>query len=852
MSAQVNSIQTFKEGVLSILDIIRDEVNVNEYLPIVTSALFLKKMWRKEINGMTLEEITNEIDRVTSNKDIGVHNFKAYTTVQLFFLPSLEKLKPNTLKAFLTAIDALDSSAITAYFGDAIEAIVFRLNKIVGRFGETNVQPIELTDFLLKLADLRKGDKVYNPFAGLGSFGSNLPNDVSYYGQEINESVYLQAQCRLFAKGNEHKWLHLFREDSIGQWNPRNEKYDLIISNPPFNMKVDSLDNRGRSRTAEQFLLTQGIGDLTLRGKLIVVTSARILSSEGSDKVVRKDLIENDFLEMVISFPGGLLSNTGIAFSVLVINKCKKDKGVVKFIKADSCIENISSRERKLNATALYALIMNESIMDSIRIVPNGTIADNEYNLGASRYFFSRHGKPGVMLTKLSEIMDFVSTNRKSTLQHGKVVRIRELKNDRLDFKLDVEALGAEDVPKNSYELASSALLLALRWNTLKPTYFEYKGESIFISSDIVPVTLNSEVDLEYLINELHSDQVLETLSYLREGITIPSLRRQDLLKVEIELPSMKEQLAKVKGIKEAFIAEKKKEIEAKSKILGLETELFEQNTYLRHSLAGPASNLRGSVKGLKKIIDEHILPVIPNAFDLRGNSNSTLNLGKYLAIIERDVKRISDTLSKATRVETEIDEKKLELVDIIDFLENYTNEIKSQTGLQFTIDFAFDKDAFVDEEGSPIRTYIYANIDLLTDLFNNLIKNAEIHAFCGKTGAPTEKQNHNRIEIYVMINSEMGSGREDEKEVVILVSNTGKGFPENFRISDFIRKGSKGGENAGDGFGGWYINEIVKKFNGALDIIDEQGSEGLPDTDLATSIEIILPIIQYERNENL
>ncbi len=40
------------------------------------------------------------------------------------------------------------------------------------------------------------------------------------------------------------------------------------------------------------------------------------------------------------------------------------------------------------------------------------------------------------------------------------------------------------------------------------------------------------------------------------------------------------------------------------------------------------------------------------------------------------------------------------------------------------------------------------------------------------------------------------------------------------------------------------------KKFNGEFDIIDETGSEGLPNTDLATSFEINFPIIETEENE--
>jgi len=127
-------------------------------------------------------------------------------------------------------------------------------------------------------------------------------------------------------------------------------------------------------------------------------------------------------------------------------------------------------------------------------------------------------------------------------------------------------------------------------------------------------------------------------------------------------------------------------------------------------------------------------------------------------------------------------------------------------------------------------------NSELLTDLMNNLIDNAVAHAF--------HPNWDNRIEIYLMRDNEI----DKPNEVQILFSNTGNPFPENIKYSDFIKKGTKAGVNAGDGYGGWYINEIIKKHNGSFDIIDETGIEGLTNTDLATSFEINFPI--YENGD--
>ncbi|WP_339611538.1 hypothetical protein, partial [uncultured Xanthomarina sp.] len=101
------------------------------------------------------------------------------------------------------------------------------------------------------------------------------------------------------------------------------------------------------------------------------------------------------------------------------------------------------------------------------------------------------------------------------------------------------------------------------------------------------------------------------------------------------------------------------------------------------------------------------------------------------------------------------------------------------------------------------------------------------------------QNNDQDKIEFFIsMIHYE-----STKSQFMILFSNTGNPLPENFSHEEFIRKGGKFGDKSGDGFGGWYINEIVKRFNGDLHIIDETGQEGLGVSYLATSFEISFPI---------
>jgi type I restriction enzyme M protein len=374
----------------------------------------------------------------------------------------------------------------------------------------------------------------------------------------------------------------------------------------------------------------------------------------------------------------------------------------------------------------------------------------------------------------------------------------------------------------------------------LKPTYFKYEGESIFVIPDTLALKVDeTKVNMDFLINELYSDYITKVVNSYRIGVAVPFIRKEDLLNTKIQLPSIEEQKAKVQGIREALAKEKEKELELFRKINGLESEITEQNTHLRHSLAGPASNLKGSFINIKKILSEKVLKNTPEIMELKVSEDHELTFGQYLEIIERDIDKITNAVSRRLKVETGIESKQLEKIEILSFIRNYVNEYREKGDLIFEFKFEIDEDAFLDFSGELIETYILANRDLLTDLLNNLTDNAVAHAF--------HPSWENKIEIYLMRDNEVGK----VNEVQILFSNTGKSFPENIKFSDFIKKGSKAGLNSGEGYGGYYINEIIKYFKGDFDIIDEKGPEGLTSVDLATSFEINFPIMEngdYEK----
>lgn len=826
MKQNSNSPSIVEQQIWEIIGLIRGEIDIRGY-HVITVIIALKRL--EVVKSIDIEKRMIDLDLIAIIEQYeGEFKYELLILIEAYG-DVLVSLSDKTLSKLDKLTNAFNLLTADKTFGEVLELLIYNISKAEGRLSGEYLMPMELSRFASNLIET-KYKNIYNPFAGLATFGVFMDTISTFLADEINRTIASIANMRLKAHGREYAFVS--HNDSIKNWNPFGYTYDIIIANPPFGLDLDTSLNEGYKhiKSAEQFVIERGLKSINENGAIITLAPNGFLFRGGSEEKLRMHLIENDLLEMVISFPGGLFSNTSIPVNLILVNKNKRTKEHVRFVQADKYIQKISKKEKRLNDNALGSIVWSESANpDVLRIIHNNEIRHNEYNLSVNRYFVSEFEGQRIF-NFLSPIDGLISNDK-----NGKLIRVQDLSDDKLNFHIDVNEIKNVEFVRNAYKIEESVLLIAAKGENLNPTYFEYEGEPIYISADIHAFRVdNIKTDIAYLIHELYSDEVLQQVKLFQNGSTRPVLRRKDFLAMKFRLPLIEDQKAIVQGIVQAIVQEKKKETELLQKIHGLESEAYEQNSFLRHSIAGPLLNIRGAFKNLKTILENQVVPQLPNLYNLKVNAASELDFGKYLGILERDITNISESIKSNGSESAFIKESILEPIEIIAFLKQYVHEVKERENLIFKVLFDFDRAAFLDDEGNQIQIHINGNEALLRTMFNNLVKNAELHAF-NRT-----RSSNNRIEFFLTLNSE-------DAEVRLLVSNTGKPFPTGFDINMFIRKGSKAGLNAGDGVGGWYIDEIIKKHNGQFDIIVETESEGLPGTDFATSFEFIFPIITIE-----
>lgn len=783
---EIMPLEAVKSKIWMMFDILRSEnISSDDYHVV----LFLLSAYK---DNLVTIDIVNDNHHLKERLNERLRNsnyeyYEQYAPIIQSFEPSIQRLSENGIRHLFSVLVEINKQVLTENFPDVFDSVLYRISQSQGRYAGEFIQPVELTRFMCGLADLKKDAKVFNPFAGLASFGVYLDQGQDYFGQELNQKTWALGALRLMAYERPGSSRYVC-DDSILHWPKESEKFDLILSNPPFGMRLGHhyRDIEPNIRTIEQFLIEKGIQSLKQNGKLIALLPQGFLYRGMHEQRLREHLVEEDLIDTIISLPGGLLLHTGIPLIILVLDKNKKLPGRVKFVDAKNFVIAKGPREKVLNDYSLNSFIHSDKEDDNVvKTVYNKQIRDNDYNLSVARYFQKQ-----IDGVKLGDILELVRGQRGNLPETGKLIRIRDLKDDKVDFTLDVSSVEETELRRPDIHLVSeSCLLLAMRWRTLKPTLFEFKGEPIFRSQDILSFKVNEAIaDKAYLINELHADYVQEQLESYRLGASVmPFIRKDDLMEVVIKIPSIEEQRAKVQGIYELSDKVKSLQEERNALVHGKTLKQFSEFASLKHTLGRPRQNILDWSDNLldfltkKKEGFEALNKAFTEFYDI--------DIISALKEIKRDVNFITDVLEKGENglVLSEYEKQVIPLSDINSII----NEL-SNNGFNFKIKKLLLKGEKLKERG------IYANKTLLKTLLDNILTNANKYAF-------DKKATGNEVVIELT---------EVDDSLSMEIRNNGKPFPKNFDREKFITKYSTADSSNGSGLGGYDIHRIASDFN--------------------------------------
>lgn len=789
-----NPLDVTVSKIFGIFHILSESNRFNSSQEPIQLVLLILSMYKDgfiSINSFNDPDSFNKFEETLDLIDKESYRHVYYSEIVSYLSIALSRIGRQTYNRISNVLIELDYEYLRENFTEVFDDVLYRTANADGRYAGEFFQPAELTRLICAIADLPGKAKVFNPFAGLASFGVYLESGQNYYGQEDNLQTWTLGYMRLMAYERQiaSKYVCV---DSVYHWPGDTEKFDLVVSNPPYDLRFpDSFSKKHPEiRTIEHFIIQKGLNSLNEKGKLIALLPQRLLF-DGRYKQLRKQLIEHNLLKTVIYLPGGILLNSSIPLIIIVVDKNNNTKDKVQFIDATKFVESKSSRDKVLNYKELIKTIQDVNHnSDFIRIIDKSKIKANGFNLSVLRYFQKNiELENREKLVKLKDILEYVKGHKDNLPDGGKLVRIRDLRDDNVDFQLnDSNIENSEFKRRDIRQISETCLILASIGRNLKPTYFYFKGTPIYLNKDILSFKVNETIaDYRYIINELQTDYVQKQLESYRLGTTIPYWRKDDLLEVGIKLLPLEEQRAKVQGIYE--LSDKIRSLQAERNALahGKSLNQFSEFASLKHTLGRPRQNILDWSDNLL-----HFLNAKREGFEALNKAFTEFydtDIISALKEIKRDVNFITDVLERGENgfVLDEYEKTTIPLSDINSLI----NEL-SNNGLNFKIKKMPLKSEKIKDRG------ISANRTLFKTLLDNILTNANKYAF-------NKKEVGNVVIIEL---TEVGD------LLFLEIKNNGKPFPKNFNREKFVTKYSTADSVSGSGLGGYDIHRIATYFN--------------------------------------
>ena len=192
--------------------------------------------------------------------------------------------------------------------------------------------------------------------------------------------------------------------DSLSDQNPDKEKFDLILANPPFKGSLDAdtvsadLLKVCKTKKTELLFLALFLRMLKTGGRCAcIVPDGVLFGSSTAHKAIRKELVEGNRLEAVISMPSGVFKPyAGVSTGILIFTKTGHggtDKVWFYDMTADGfSLDDKRSEVKDNDIPDIVARFKNlEAETDRQRteksfFVPKDEIVENGYDLSINKY----------------------------------------------------------------------------------------------------------------------------------------------------------------------------------------------------------------------------------------------------------------------------------------------------------------------------------------------------------------------------------------------------------------------------------------------------------------------------------
>lgn len=472
---------------------------------------------------------------------------------------------PEVLGLFLKEINYFDYSH-PEDLGDGYEYLLSIMSS-QGDAGQFRT-PRHIIDFIVNAINPTKDDKVLDPACGTGGFlvssykhileqhdGKNDPEKKekpltpddrrklfqNFEGYDIDPGMVRIAQVNMYL--HQFKNPKIFQYDTLGMDERWNDKFDVILANPPFMSPKGGVRPHSKfsvqSSRSEVLFVDYIMNHLKPKGRAGVIVPEGIIFQSGSaHKQLRKNLV-NDGLYAVVSLPSGVFQPySGVKTSILLFNNEQaKQRSEILFVKVEQDGFDLGATKRPISKNDLPTALdildkwkTGEKVESKLAVyVEKSKIAENgDYNLSGDRYRvatdYTNAKWPMVELGEVAEILD----NKRKPIT----------KSDRKSGQFPY--YGATGVLDYVHDYIFDERLVLIgedgaKWDIGDRTAFIAEGKYwVNNHAHVVRPQKDKLIDT-FLVAYLNSID----LSPFITGVTVPKLNQEKLRSIKIPLPPL-------------------------------------------------------------------------------------------------------------------------------------------------------------------------------------------------------------------------------------------------------------------------------------------------------------------------
>ena len=223
-----------------------------------------------------------------------------------------------------------------------------------------------------------------------------------FHGYDMDRTMLRIGAMNMMTHGIDNPYIEY--RDSLSDQNTDREKYTLILANPPFKGSLDAdivsadLLKVCKTKKTELLFLALFLRMLKVGGRCAVIVPDGVLfGSSTAHKAIRKEIVEGNRLEAVISMPSGVFKPyAGVSTAVLVFTKTGHggtDDVWFYDMKADGF--SLDDKRTEVKENDIPDIVERFQNREGERerqrteqsfLVPREEIAENGYDLSINKY----------------------------------------------------------------------------------------------------------------------------------------------------------------------------------------------------------------------------------------------------------------------------------------------------------------------------------------------------------------------------------------------------------------------------------------------------------------------------------